>query len=262
MGELETTGGTGGTGGGGFDPPRGDEGLDDWFARRLEAQGIVANRAGFPTARILAVLGLVVALVALFWVISGTGGSSTSATPTTTQQPTATSTPTSDGASRAAARSGAKVDWRTIPLTVLNGYGATGAAGAAQQQLTSQGWKVVAASNASTSSITQTVVVYAPGKLPRGEGRRDAAPSPPHPSRSPTRPASPTAARRRCRDPARLRRPPGRRRLTPLAGFGARRRKPVGGPSPDRHRRAHADDRPCDRARPRGRRGREDRRRR
>ena len=28
-----------------FDPPRGDEGLDDWFARRLESQGIKARRA-------------------------------------------------------------------------------------------------------------------------------------------------------------------------------------------------------------------------
>ena len=167
MSELETTGGTGGTGGGGFDPPRGDEGLDDWFARRLEAQGIVANRAGFPTARILAVLGLVAALGALFWVISGTGGSSTSAAPTTTQQPPA-STPTSTG-KQGGTKNGAKIDWRTVPLTVLNGYGATGAAGAAQQQLTSQGWKVIAASNAATSSITQTVVVYAPGKLPEAK---------------------------------------------------------------------------------------------
>ena len=182
MGELETTGGTGGPGGGDFDPPRGDEGLDDWFARRLEAQGIVANRAGFPTARILAVVGLVVALGALFWVISGTGGSTT-ASPTATQPAgtTSTTTPTTGGNQGGGQQNGAKVDWRTIPLTVLNGYGATGAAGAAQQQLTSQGWKVVAASNASTSSITQTVVVYAPGKLGeakvvarrlRGGGRR------------------------------------------------------------------------------------------
>jgi len=165
MGELETTGGTGGPGGGDFDPPRGDEGLDEWFARRLEAQGIVANRAGFPTARILAVVGLVVALGALFWVISGTGGSTT-ASPTATQPAgtTSTTTPTTGGNQGGGQQNGAKVDWRTIPLTVLNGYGATGAAGAAQQQLTSQGWKVVAASNASTSSITQTVVVYAPGK--------------------------------------------------------------------------------------------------
>ena len=165
MSELETTGGTGGPGGGGFDPPRGDEGLDDWLTRRLEAQGIVANRAGFPTARILAVLGLVAALIALFWVISGTGGSSQNATPTTTP-PTGTTTPTTTGGQQGGGKKYAtKIDWRTIPLTVLNGYGATGAAGAAQQQLTAQGWQVVAASNASTSSITQTVVVYAPGKL-------------------------------------------------------------------------------------------------
>jgi len=165
MGELETTGGTGGPGGGGFDPPRGDEGLDDWLTRRLEAQGIVANRAGFPTARILAVLGLVAALIALFWVISGTGGSSQNVAPTTTP-PTGTTTPTTTGTQQGGGKKHAtKIDWRTIPLTVLNGYGATGAAGAAEQQLTAQGWKVVAASNASTSSITQTVVVYAPGKL-------------------------------------------------------------------------------------------------
>jgi LytR cell envelope-related transcriptional attenuator len=141
MGEIETTGGTRGPGGD-FDPPRGDEGLDDWFARRLEAQGIVASRPGFPMARILAVVGLVAALGALFWVISGTGGG------------------TGGGKT-----GGAKVNWRSIPLTVLNGYGATGAAGQVQQQLTEQGWTVVGASNASTSSITQTVVVYAPGKL-------------------------------------------------------------------------------------------------
>jgi hypothetical protein len=167
MGELETTGGTGGTGGGGFDPPRGDEGLDDWLTRRLEAQGIVANRAGFPTARILAVVGLIAALIALFWVISGTGGSSQNASPAT-NQPTGTTTATTGtgGSTQGGGKkSGTKVDWRTIPLTVLNGYGATGAAGAAQEQLTSKGWQVVGASNASTSSITQTVVVYAPGKL-------------------------------------------------------------------------------------------------
>ena len=166
MGELETTGGTGGPGGGGFDPPRGDEGLDDWLTRRLEAQGIVANRAGFPTARILAVLGLVAALIALFWVISGTGGSSHERDAHDHAVPRGRRPRRRPAPSRAAARSTAtKIDWRTIPLTVLNGYGATGAAGAAQQQLTTQGWKVVAASNASTSSITQTVVVYAPGKL-------------------------------------------------------------------------------------------------
>jgi hypothetical protein len=181
MSELETTGGTGGTGGGGFDPPRGDEGLDDWFARRLEAQGIVANRAGFPTARILAVLGLVVALGALFWVISGTGGSSTSATPTP-QQPHAT-TPTSHG-QQGGSKNGAKIDWRTVPLTVPNGYGATGAAAPRQQQLT-RGVEGDRGLERSTSSITQTVVVVCTRKAARGEGRRQASISP-HPSPSPT----------------------------------------------------------------------------
>lgn len=169
MAEVRSTGGTEGAGGGGgFDPPRGDEGLDDWFARRLEAQGIVASRPGFPVARILAVVGLAAALLALFWVIRSAGsGSSGSASPATHTQTgsNAGSTPTSQGG-QGQGKHHAKVDWRTIPLTILNGYGATGAAGAAQQQLTAQGWSVVGASNASTSSVTQTVVVYAPGKLP------------------------------------------------------------------------------------------------
>lgn len=164
MGELGTTGETESPGGGGFDPPRGDEGLDDWFARRLEAQGIVANRPGFPTARILAVLGLVAALGALFWVISSAGGGSSGTASPATHQSTGT-TPSSTPSSQGGGKQQNKVAWRSIPLTILNGYGATGAAGAAQQQLTSQGWQVVATSNASTSSVTQTVVVYAPGKL-------------------------------------------------------------------------------------------------
>ena len=164
MGELRTTGESESPGGGGFDPPRGDEGLDDWFTRRLEAQGIVANRSGFPTARILAVVGLVAALGALFWVINSAGsGSSTSSPGTHTSTGTNPSTtPSSQGGG---GKKQQKVDWRSIPLTILNGYGATGAAGAAQQQLTQQGWQVVGASNASTSSVTQTVVVYAPHKL-------------------------------------------------------------------------------------------------
>jgi hypothetical protein len=164
MAEVRSTGGTEG-GGGGFDPPRGDEGLDDWLARRLEAQGIVANRPGFPTARILAVVGLVAALGALFWVISSAGGGSSSTAPTTTHPSTGTN-PSSTPSSQGGGKKKNAINWRSIPITVLNGYGATGAAGATQQQLTTDGWTVVAASNASTSSVTQTVVVYAAGKLP------------------------------------------------------------------------------------------------
>jgi len=166
MAEVRSTGGTEGAGGGGgFDPPRGDEGLDDWLARRLEAQGIVANRPGFPIARILAVVGLVAALGALFWVISSAGGGTSSISPTTTHPSTGTN-PSSTFSSQGGGKKKNAINWRSIPITVLNGYGATGAAGATQQQLTSEGWTVVAASNASTSSVTQTVVVYAPGKLP------------------------------------------------------------------------------------------------
>jgi LytR cell envelope-related transcriptional attenuator len=170
MTEVRSTGESGGAGGtGGFDPPRGDEGLDDWFARRLEAQGIVANRAGFPTARILAVLGLAAALAALFWVITSAGGSSSSSTtPAATKQSTGT-TPASTQPSQGGGTKKNAVNWKSIPLTILNGYGATGAASAVQQQLTTAGWTVVGASNASTSSVTQTVVVYAQGKLPEAK---------------------------------------------------------------------------------------------
>jgi hypothetical protein len=164
MAEVRSTGGTGGTGGGDFDPPRGDEGLDDWLARRLEAQGIVANRSGFPTARILAVVGLVAALFALFWVISSAGGGSSRSGSPATQKTTGT-TPNSTPSTGGTGGKKNKVNWRSIPLTILNGYGGSGAASAAQQQLTQQGWSVVGASNASTSSVTQTVVVYAPGTL-------------------------------------------------------------------------------------------------
>src|SRR6266487_4821676 len=102
MGEFETTGGSGGPSGPGIDPPRGDEGLDDWFARRLEAQGIVANRAGFPTARIMAVVGLGAAILAVAIVIFGTGGgSSAPTTPTHSTTPTTNPPPTgTDGGSQ------------------------------------------------------------------------------------------------------------------------------------------------------------------
>ena len=57
-----------------FDPPRGDEGLEDWFARRLESQGIKARRARIPFARILAVVALAAALIALVFVLKAASG--------------------------------------------------------------------------------------------------------------------------------------------------------------------------------------------
>ena len=56
--------------------------------------------------------------------------------------------------------------WSNVPVDVLNGYGGSGAAAAAEQQLSSQGWKVAATGDAGTST-TQTVVVYAPGHRPQ-----------------------------------------------------------------------------------------------
>src|SRR3954447_23309986 len=61
----------------------GEEHLDDWFARRLESQGI-PSRLGAPSpARILAVVGLALALLAFLWALSSVG-SSHSTTPATT----------------------------------------------------------------------------------------------------------------------------------------------------------------------------------
>src|SRR4029079_4639150 len=81
MAELRTPGGrTGGEPP--FDPPRGDEGLDDWFARRLEAQGIRARRSRLPAARIGAVVALVGARFVCGGVLqSASGGSSKTTTP-------------------------------------------------------------------------------------------------------------------------------------------------------------------------------------
>ncbi len=145
-----------------FDPPRGDEGLDDWFARRLEAQGIKAGRARIPIARILALVALVGALGALGWVLAG-ASSKTTATPTTNTTPTApasgnTTTQTTAG------KKGTKPTWQKIPLTVLNGFGGTNAAGTAKAQLVKAGWHVVGVADA--SPVTRaTIVVYVPGKL-------------------------------------------------------------------------------------------------
>ena len=53
----------------------GDEGLDDWFARRLEAQGIRARRPRIPAARIGAVVALAAAIFIFGWVLQGASGS-------------------------------------------------------------------------------------------------------------------------------------------------------------------------------------------
>jgi hypothetical protein len=148
-----------------FDPPRGDEGLDDWFARRLEAQGIRARRPRLPAARILAVLALVAALFTFAWVLqSASGGSSaTTTTPPTHKNPATQGTTPPGGTGKVPAKH-ARPQWKKIPLTVLNGFGGTNAASTAQSQLRAAGWHVVSIGDASHET-TSTIVVYVPGKL-------------------------------------------------------------------------------------------------
>ena len=153
---------TGDTGTGAQDAPgrtpRGDEHLDDWFARRLEAQGIGApRRRPLATARLLSLLGLMVAVVALGWVLTSlTSSSHTVATtgshhrhhPTKTKsKPHKVSIPA----------------WKRIRLTVLNGFGGSGAAATASAQLKAQGFNVIRDGTAATTSTTTTYVAYAPG---------------------------------------------------------------------------------------------------
>lgn len=161
MAELRTPGGrTGGEPP--FDPPRGDEGLDDWFARRLEAQGIKAGRARIPIARILAVVALVGTLAVFGWVLAGATSSSNTAPPPTTPAPPTTPT---GGKSTTPPKKAKKPRWQHIPLTILNGFDpAQSAAGAAKAELVRAGWRVTGVADASPLT-KQTIVVYVPGKL-------------------------------------------------------------------------------------------------
>ncbi|HUZ84306.1 MAG TPA: LytR C-terminal domain-containing protein [Gaiellales bacterium] len=158
MARLQTDDSDTGTG---TPSPRGDERLDDWFARRLEAQGIGrAQRRPLATARVLSVLGLVLAMGALVWALTLGGGSSPPATttgsnPGSTVGSTTATIPTTPAKTKVPA-------WKRIKLTVLNGYGGTGAAGRVAAQLAQQGFKVVAHGSGGTST-TATYVAYAPG---------------------------------------------------------------------------------------------------
>jgi LytR cell envelope-related transcriptional attenuator len=161
MAELRTGGGPT-DGDPPFDPPRGDEGLDDWFARRLEAQGIRAGRRRLPVARILAVCALVATLGLFGWILNSASSSSKSTTPPATQAHT--NAPTGGTTASTKTKKAKKPQWQRIPLTVLNGFGGANAAGTAKTQLARAGWKVVGVADAGTST-SQTIVVYVPGKL-------------------------------------------------------------------------------------------------
>ncbi|MEP6640323.1 MAG: LytR C-terminal domain-containing protein [Gaiellales bacterium] len=144
-----------------FDPPRGDEGLEDWFARRLESQGIRARRARIPFARILAVVALVAALIALVVVLkAASGGSTTAAVTTPATHPNA---PTG-GTTTPPPKKAKKPLWKQVKLTVLNGFGGANAAGTAKVDLQRAGWTVIGVADAAPDT-TSTIVVYVPGFL-------------------------------------------------------------------------------------------------
>lgn len=153
-------------------PPADDQHLDEWFARRLEAQGIPSRIPRASTTRVLAVAALLAALLGLAWAFSASGSSdSTTADSTQTTGKTTPST-SGNGDGNASGQNGggtgngkgtgAAVSWREIPIDVLNGFGGSGAASATQELLTSQGWQVRSTGNAGTGAAS-TVVVYTPG---------------------------------------------------------------------------------------------------
>jgi hypothetical protein len=123
-----------------------------------------------PFARLLAVGALAVAVGLLLWVLSNIHNGSTSsnstthtggATTTATGHTSGTGT-TSTGGSKSKSK---PIPWKSIHLTIYNGYDPTApAAGNAQQQLKAAGWKVdsIADTNPPTGT-TATYIAYPPG---------------------------------------------------------------------------------------------------
>jgi hypothetical protein len=148
----------------------GEEHLDDWFARRLQSQGIPARLGAPSTARILAVVGLAIALLAFLWALSSVGSSHSSTPATTTPVTTATNTSGNNGGGNNGGGNGSggsgsakhgTVAWNTVTVDVLNGFGGNGAAASNAAVLRAAGWTVGNTSNA--SGISKTEVVYLPG---------------------------------------------------------------------------------------------------
>ena len=133
--------------------------LEEWFARRLEAQGIPVGPRRTPTSRVLAVGGLVIALLGLLWALSGAGSTSPKQAAPAGQPPVSTPPPTSNPPTSQPPKA---VSWRNVQVDVLNGYGGSGAAGSVAEQLTAAGWKVASTGDAG-SEATKTIVIFAPG---------------------------------------------------------------------------------------------------
>jgi hypothetical protein len=142
----------------------GEEHLDDWFARRLQSQGIPSRLGAPSTARILAVVGLAFALLAFLWALSSVGPSPSTTPATTSAVTTSPDTNANGGGGGGGGGGNAKhgaVAWNTVTVDVLNGFGGSGAAASNAAVLRAAGWTVGNTSNA--TGITKTEVVYLPG---------------------------------------------------------------------------------------------------
>jgi hypothetical protein len=139
----------------------GEEHLDDWFARRLQSQGIPSRLGGPSMPRLLAVIGLLLALTAFLWALSSVGAhtGSNPSTSQTTPNPGTTGFQTGGGTGKQ--KTGGKVSWKTVTVDVLNGFGGNGAAASAASELRAKGWTVGTTGNA--TGIANTEVVYLPG---------------------------------------------------------------------------------------------------
>jgi hypothetical protein len=141
-----------------------EEGLDDWFSRRLESQGIPARLGRPPVTRILAVIGLGLALLALIWALSSVGSHTSSGSPVTTTTPAPAGNGgngSGDGNGGGNGGSTAKVSWKDVTVDVLNGVGTSGIAATTAQGLAAEGWTIGRAGNA--TGISASEVVYLPG---------------------------------------------------------------------------------------------------
>lgn len=139
--------------------------LDDWFERRLESHGIPATgrrRYGIP--RILTLIGLVIALLGMFWALSAVGNGTTSTT-TPTGQTTTQNTSGNGGTNSNTTGSNttaSQAPWQKVTVDVLNGYGGASAASTAATTLKSKGFTVGVTGNGGTK-IKHTLVVFTTG---------------------------------------------------------------------------------------------------
>jgi LytR cell envelope-related transcriptional attenuator len=123
------------------------------------------RRRGFPTARVLAVGALALAVGTLLWVLTGIGSSTTSSSTAGSSTPSS-SQPSPPPSSSTGGKTKPAIDWKTIPVAVLNGYDPTApAASNARDQLKAAGWLIAGVSNTQTFGTTATYVTYPVGKL-------------------------------------------------------------------------------------------------